>query len=71
MLEFIGLSITFWHKTGQVYRIEHPRENEATGGRTKEALKSKITWLCSAFFFTYMGIEGNLPLQRYAEIQIC
>lgn len=59
VLEFIGLSLTFWRKTGQVYRIEHPRENEATGGRTKEALKSKITWICSAFFFTYMGIEGK------------
>ncbi|KAH0841974.1 hypothetical protein FOPE_06772 [Fonsecaea pedrosoi] len=56
-LEFIGLSTVFWHKTGEVYRIEHPRDTEATGGRTKEALKSKITWICSAFFFTYMGIE--------------
>ncbi|KIW79825.1 hypothetical protein Z517_06440 [Fonsecaea pedrosoi CBS 271.37] len=59
-LEFIGLSTVFWHKTGEVYRIEHPRDTEATGGRTKEALKSKITWICSAFFFTYMGIEVGL-----------
>ncbi|KIX09756.1 uncharacterized protein Z518_00837 [Rhinocladiella mackenziei CBS 650.93] len=59
-LEFLGLTATFWRKTGEVYRIEHPRENEATGGRTKEALKSKITWLCAAFFFTYMGIEVGL-----------
>ncbi|OAP61554.1 hypothetical protein AYL99_03757 [Fonsecaea erecta] len=59
-LELIGLSMMFWRKTGEVYRIEHPRDTEATGGRTKEALKSKITWICSAFFFTYMGIEVGL-----------
>ncbi|KIW29516.1 uncharacterized protein PV07_05329 [Cladophialophora immunda] len=59
-LEFVGLSMMFWHKTGEVYRIEHPRDTEASGGRTREALKSKITWICSAFFFTYMGIEVGL-----------
>ena len=58
-LEFFGLSATFWHKTGEVYRVEHPRGPEEKGGRTREALKSKITWLCAAFFFTYMGIEGT------------
>ncbi|KAI1615680.1 MFS transporter [Exophiala viscosa] len=60
VLELLGLSITFWHKTGEVYQIEHPREDNATGGRTREALKSKSTWLCSAFFFIYMGIEVGL-----------
>jgi hypothetical protein len=59
VLEFIGLTVTFWRKTGKVYRLEYPRENEAKGGRTREALKSKITWICSLFFFTYMGVEGK------------
>ncbi len=59
VLELVGLTITFWHKTGRVYRIEHPKESDGSDGRTKEALKSKITWLCSAFFFIYMGIEGT------------
>ncbi|OAL19576.1 hypothetical protein AYO22_09738 [Fonsecaea multimorphosa] len=60
-LEFVGLSMMFWHKTGRVYRIEHLRDDTgAQGGRMKEALKSKITWICSAFFFTYMGIEVGL-----------
>lgn len=58
MLELVGLSLTFWHKTGELYRREHPREPDSTDGRTKEALKSKITWLCAAFFFVYMGVEG-------------
>jgi hypothetical protein len=61
VVEFVGLSTTFWRETGEKYRIEHPRETDATGGRTKEALKSKITWLCAAFFFVYMGIEGSFP----------
>ncbi|EXJ91891.1 hypothetical protein A1O3_00441 [Capronia epimyces CBS 606.96] len=60
VLELVGLSLTFWRKTGEVYRVENPRENDARGGRTKEALKSKITWLCAAFFFIYMGIEVGL-----------
>ncbi|EHY54448.1 hypothetical protein ABEF95_006200 [Exophiala dermatitidis] len=59
-VELTGLTVSFWPKTGEVYRIEHPRENDAGGGRTREALKSKITWLCSAFFFIYMGIEVGL-----------
>ncbi|EXJ60585.1 hypothetical protein A1O7_04738 [Cladophialophora yegresii CBS 114405] len=61
VLELVGLTVTFWRKTGAVYRLEHPRETttEAKGGRTREALKSKITWICSLFFFTYMGVEGD------------
>ncbi|KIW68574.1 hypothetical protein PV04_04512 [Phialophora macrospora] len=59
-LELVGLTVSFWRKTGKVYRLENPRENEAKGGRTKEALKSKITWICSLFFFTYMGVEVGL-----------
>ncbi|KIW12094.1 hypothetical protein PV08_09368 [Exophiala spinifera] len=66
VLELLGLSTTFWRKTGELYRREHPRETDSPagasggGGRTREALKSKITWLCAAFFFIYMGIEVGL-----------
>ena len=52
--------MTFWHKTGEVYRNDHPRDSNSKDGRLKEALKSKITWICTAFFFTYMGIEVGL-----------
>lgn len=58
-LEWVGLCVFFWPKTGAVYRAEHPREEGAKGAGTKEALKSKVTWLCAAFFFTYMGVEGK------------
>lgn len=62
VLEWVGLTLTFWHKTGAVYRDENPREEGDTkkGGRTKEALKSRITWTCAAFFFCYMGVEVGL-----------
>lgn len=59
-VEWVGLSLTFWHKTGAVYRAEHPREEGAKGAGTKEALKSKVTWLCAFFFFCYMGVEVGL-----------
>ncbi|KAK2056598.1 major facilitator superfamily transporter [Colletotrichum caudatum] len=61
VLELIGLTITFWPKTGAVYRAEHAHENEGQGGAgTRIALKSKVTWLCSVFFFAYMGVEVGL-----------
>lgn len=63
VLEWVGLTLSFWKRTGEVYRMEHARENgadEKKGGRTREALKSRITWTCAAFFFTYMGIEVGL-----------
>lgn len=62
-LEFVGLVIFFWDKTGAVYRAEHARENAdagTAGAGTREAMKSKVTWLCALFFFAYMGVEGKL-----------
>ncbi|EXF81909.1 major facilitator superfamily transporter [Colletotrichum fioriniae PJ7] len=61
VLELVGLTVTFWQKTGTVYRAEHAHENEGNGGAgTRIALKSKVTWLCSVFFFAYMGVEVGL-----------
>ncbi|KAL7796678.1 MFS general substrate transporter [Trichoderma ceciliae] len=62
-LELVGLSIVFWDKTGAVYRAEHARENAdsgTAGAGTREAMKSKVTWLCALFFFAYMGVEVGL-----------
>ncbi|KAL6408836.1 MFS transporter [Ilyonectria robusta] len=58
VVEFIGTSINFWHKTGAVYNAEHAHESSGAG--TREALKSKVTWLASLFFFAYMGVEVGL-----------
>lgn len=64
-LEFVGLVIFFWDKTGAAYRAEHANENAeagAAGAGTREAMKSKVTWLCALFFFAYMGVEGKFIL---------
>lgn len=61
VIELVGLTITFWQKTGAVYRAEHAHEDQEGGAGTRAALKSKVTWLCSLFFFAYMGVEGMSP----------
>ncbi|KAJ0382709.1 hypothetical protein COL922a_011991 [Colletotrichum nupharicola] len=60
LIELVGLTITFWQKTGAVYRAEHAHEDQEGGAGTRAALKSKVTWLCSLFFFAYMGVEVGL-----------
>ncbi|CAF3451629.1 unnamed protein product [Fusarium graminearum] len=57
VVEWVGLTVSFWQKTGAVYQLEHVNETENSGAGTREALKSKVTWLCSLFFFAYMGVE--------------
>ncbi|KAK7408124.1 hypothetical protein QQX98_009715 [Neonectria punicea] len=57
-VELVGLTVTFWRMTGAVYQAEHAHESSGAG--TREALKSKVTWLCALFFFAYMGVEVGL-----------
>lgn len=65
VIELCGLSFFFWDKTGSVYAAEHKRDNpEATGAGTRDAIKSPVTWLCAAFFFAYMGVEGRSKIMR-------
>jgi hypothetical protein len=59
VLELAGLTVAFWDKPGSAYRAEHVNESEGSGAGTREAIKSKVTWLCAAFFFMYMGVEGK------------
>lgn len=65
VVESIGLSITFWRKNSEVYRAEYPREIESSGAGTRQALKSKVTWIAALFFFT-LGVEGEL---RYLALE--
>ncbi|GJD04128.1 hypothetical protein ColKHC_12953 [Colletotrichum higginsianum] len=60
ILEWLGLALSFWGQTGQVYRTEHPVVDGGKRSSTKEALRNKITWLCSCFVFLFMGIEVGL-----------
>lgn len=62
-IELLISSLAFWKQTGNIYKAEHPRDPNAKTGRTREALKSKITWVFALFIFGYMGAEGD-PLPR-------
>ncbi|KAL9107294.1 MAG: hypothetical protein Q9187_008445 [Circinaria calcarea] len=57
VVELIAAATAFWRETGRKFRDEHPRTSGKTGGRTKEALGSRITWICSVFLLIYVGIE--------------
>ncbi|KAH8800311.1 MFS transporter-like protein [Xylogone sp. PMI_703] len=59
-MELLTSAYTFWDKTGAVYLVENPRDSNATTGRTREALKSKITWIFALFIFGYVGAEVSL-----------
>ncbi|KAK5993095.1 Bypass of stop codon 6-like protein [Cladobotryum mycophilum] len=60
-LELVGLTVVFWDKTGAIYQKETAHQNAGSSGAgTREALKSRVTWLCSLFFFCYIGIEVSL-----------
>ena len=62
VLEWVGLTGLFWDKTGAVYREEHEQEgSQNVGAATKQALKSKVTWISAAFIFLFMGVEGMSP----------
>ena len=50
----------FWTETGQKFRDANPRSNDKKGGRTKEALGNRVTWICSVFLLIYVGIEVAL-----------
>ena len=59
VIELSTCTWAFWHKTGAEYRLENPRESGSKGGRTREALGNKITWLCAIFLLGYVGAEGQ------------
>ncbi|MCJ1273449.1 hypothetical protein MMC21_001240 [Puttea exsequens] len=56
----VGLSTTaFWTETGEKYRDGNRADGEEKG-MTKIALKQRVTWICAAFFLTYVGTEVTL-----------
>lgn len=50
-LELLLCSWAFWQKDGARYRRDNPRTTNEGGGRTTEAMKNKVTWMCAGFFF--------------------
>lgn len=57
---FLGY-YAFRSATGSVYRAKHPVSTTGPPeSRTREALKSKITWLVAVFLLAYVGAEVAL-----------
>ena len=60
LIELVTSTWAFWEKNAARHRADNPPQSGNEGGRTKEALKNKVTWLCAMFFFAYVGAEGTL-----------
>ncbi|KAI9821909.1 MAG: hypothetical protein M1827_002491 [Pycnora praestabilis] len=60
VIELATAILAFWDEDGEKFRAEHPRTSDKKGGRTKEALSNKVTWLCSIFLLGYVGVEVAL-----------
>ena len=60
-IELVTSSITFWKQTGAVYQFENPTNSNSDSGRTREAIKNKVTWIFAVFIFGYVGAEGMFP----------
>ena len=63
-VEFVSSSFAFWKQTGEAYQLENPAESNAKGGRTREAMRNKVTWIFALFIFGYVGAEGKTPFSR-------
>lgn len=61
-LELLLCSWAFWQKDGARYRRDNPRTTSEGGGRTKEAMKNKVTWMCAGFFFC---VSASLPSRSH------
>ncbi|KAI9705528.1 MAG: hypothetical protein M1836_006283 [Candelina mexicana] len=60
VFELVASVAAFWNETGAKFRIENPRTTNKKGGRTKEAVANKVTWICAFFLLGYVGIEVAL-----------
>lgn len=59
-IELAASSAAFWPETGAKFRAANPRTTDKKGGRTKEALSNRVTWICSLFLLAYVGVEVAL-----------
>ncbi|THC89591.1 hypothetical protein EYZ11_010955 [Aspergillus tanneri] len=58
VLELMASVAMFWHENAASFRINNSRSSNSNGGnRTKEAMKSHITWLMAIWLFVYMGVD--------------
>lgn len=66
-LELATSTLTFWKQTGEVFITENPEDPNAKTGRTRSALKNKVTWIFSIFIFGYMGAESKSSVLPYLD----
>ncbi|KAF8421639.1 MFS transporter [Tirmania nivea] len=58
-LSVIFSGTAFWGETAEVYRSVNGTTGEQ-GGRTRESMKNKVTWLIALFLWLYLGAEVSL-----------
>lgn len=64
----LGLSVlelgtgvaAFWAEDGAAFRRKNSSEAAMEGGRTRAALKSRVTWTIAVFLLIYVGAEVSL-----------
>ncbi len=59
-LELCGGTWAFWKETGLKYRDDNSSADSDEKGKTRLALKQKVTWICAAFLLAYVGTEVSL-----------
>ncbi|RDL41656.1 uncharacterized protein BP5553_01635 [Venustampulla echinocandica] len=59
-VELLTSASTFWSQTGATYLAENPRTAGEKSGRTREALRNKVTWIFAIFILAYCGAEVSL-----------
>lgn len=63
VLEFATTAWAFWDEDADSFREKNQRSTEKKGGRMKEALQNRVTWVTAAFLFVYVGAEGKEPFR--------
>ena len=59
-LEICLCTWAFWKETGLKYRDDNTSADSDEKGKTRLALKQKVTWIVSAFLLAYVGTEVSL-----------
>lgn len=59
-LEICAGPWAFWEETGLKYRDDNSSADSDEKGKTRLALKQKVTWICAVFLLAYVGTEVSL-----------
>ena len=62
-LEMGFAATAFWAQTGAAYRASlHSQHgpDDQKGGRLKEALRNRVTWICAVFLLIAVGVEVSI-----------